>query len=190
MTPLRQRGALYVAGTLALLGLWYFLAFTPTFARLNSVRGEVDGALRQLADYNRTIQELPEFLKVNDNLQVMRHRLNSSLYAKSEILDLFHQLTTDAQDHNLQLVQISPPVSELLELNRQASVDNSPLFLSVTLDFRGNFLDFGRFVSNLETKPYFRSVKNCVLRDSQTSQYTIDMSLSFKALIGTTEVSS
>ncbi|MCX6835320.1 MAG: hypothetical protein NTW07_09355, partial [candidate division Zixibacteria bacterium] len=146
--------------------------------------------LRQLADYNRTVRELPEFLSANDKLEADRRQLNSSLYAKNDIMDLFHQLTADAHDHSLNLVQITPPVSELLELNRQASADNVPLFLNLTLDLQGDYVDFGRFIGNLESKPYFRSIKTCVIRGTQPPEHTIDMSLSFKALIGTREAAS
>jgi len=190
MTSLRQRITAFAAGVLAMLVLWSFFVYTPTSKNLSSARNEVDKAQRQLTDYSRTIRELPEFLTANEKLEAVRNELNSSLYAKNEIMDLFHQLSSDAQNHNLQLVQISPPVSELLELNRQASADNAPLFLNLTLDLQGNYVDFGRFIGELESKPYFRSMRNCSIRGAQTPERNIDMSLSFKALIGTREATS
>jgi len=190
MTSLRHRVAIYAAGVLAMLALWYFAVYTPASESLSSDRDEVNNALRQLADYSRTVRELPEYLTANERLEAARREINSSLYAKSEIMDLFHQLTTDAQNHGIKLVQINPPVSELLELNRQASVDNMPLFLNLTLDFEGHYIDFGRFIGDLESKPYFRSIRTCVIRGAQTPERAIDMSLSFKALIGTGEAAS
>lgn len=190
MTSLRQRIAMYAAGVLAMLVLWFFFVYTPASENLSSERNEVEKALRQLTDYSRTIRELPEFLTANEKLEAVRRELNSSLYAKNEIMDLFHQLTADAQNHDLQLVQISPPVSELLELNRQASADNAPLFLNLTLDLQGHYVDFGRFIGDLESKPYFRSIRNCSIRGAQTPERTIAMLLSFKALIGTREAAS
>ena len=190
MTSLRQRTAIYAVTVLAMIVLWYFAVYTPASESLSSERDEVNNTLRQLADYSRTVQELPEFLITNDKLEAARREINSSLYAKSEIMDLFHQLTADARNHSLQLVQISPPVSELLELNRQASVDNVPLYLNLTLDLQGRYVDFGRFIGDLEAKAYFRSIRTCVIRGAQTPEHTIDMSLSFKALIGTREAAS
>lgn len=190
MTSVQQRVALYAAGVLAMLALWYFVVYTPTSRSLASESNEVANALRQLADYNRTVQELPGFLTANEKLEADRRELNSSLYAKNDIMDLFHQLTADAQNHSLKLVQITPPVSELLELNRLATADNAPLFLNLTLDLEGDYVDFGRFIGDLESKPYFRSIKACVIRGAQPPVRTIDMSLSFKALIGTREAAS
>jgi hypothetical protein len=190
MKSVQQRVALYTAGVLAMLAVWYFAVYTPTTRSLTSGSDEVANALHQLADYNRTVRELPGFLTADEKLAADRRQLNSSLYAKNDIMDLFRQLTTDAQDHSLKLVQITPPVSELLELNRQASTDNAPLFLNLTLDFQGRYVDFGRFIGDLELKPYFRSIRTCVIRGAQTPERTIDMSLSFKALIGTREAAS
>jgi Tfp pilus assembly protein PilO len=190
MTTWQQRLALYVGGTLAIFSLWYFFVYAPAATDLSSARRDIEQTQRQLADYNRTVRELPGFLKRNEQLESVRHQLNSSLYAKTEIMELFRQLTDDAQAHSLRLVQISPPISELLELNRQAAVDNAPLFLNLTLDLRGRYIDFGQFIGELETKPYFRSVKNCVVRGGQTTEPAVDMTVSFKALIGTAEVAS
>jgi hypothetical protein len=112
--------------------------------------------------------------------------LNSSLYAKSDVLALFRQLTRDAETYSLKLVQITPPVAELLRLNEQAAKENNPLFLDITLDFEGQYARFGQFVADLESKPYFRDVRSCTLR-SRPSASSIDLSLCFKALLGTPE---
>ena len=189
MTPLQQRTALYAAGLVAILVLWYFAVLTPVSRDLNSARRNIDQAQHQLADYNRTVRELPEFLNTSNRLEALRRELNSSLYAKNEIMDLFRQLTDDARSHRLNLVQISPPIAELLELNRQATVDNSPLYLNLTLDLKGQYLDFGRFIGELESRPYFRAIKSCAIRGPQPDQ-AADMTVSFKALIGTGKAAS
>jgi|GEM_PF-882278 len=190
MTAPPKQVWLYGTAIPALMIIGYFVAYAPAARRLESVRYEVTDAQRKLDDYRLTMAELPAFLEADRNLESMRRQLNSSLFAKGDILELFRQLTREAENHSLQLVQITPPIDELLELNRQASPGNIPLYLSVTLDFKGQYADFGRYVSRLEAMPYFRSVKACYLRGRQTVQPVIDMSLSFKALIGTTEEAS
>jgi len=190
MKHLRKRLFLYCSGALGLIALWYFFLYTPTHRDLLTARGGIATAEKQLADYSRTIEQLPSFMQTDRNLETLRRRLNSSLYAKNDILRLFRELTSDAETYGLKLVQISPPVSELLKLNDQASADYNPLFLNVTLDFQGHYIDFGQFVSRLETRPYFRSARSCLIRGQQTPSPAIDMSLSFKALLGTVEVTS
>ena len=133
------------------------------------------------------IAQLPRFLEENKQLERQRGRLNSSLFAKDDILKLFDHISEEASGYDLRLVEITPPVAELLELNRQATDANTPQFLNITLHFQGNFVNFGQYVSTLEEKPYFRAVNSCVVRGGQTIQPAVDLSVSFKALIGTVE---
>jgi hypothetical protein len=187
MSPSKQRFVYYVLGSLALVALWYFVAYAPTSSSIKTVNDEITAAEGQLADYNRIASSLPSVLENDRNLEAERRNLNSSLYAKSDVLALFRQLTQDAESYDLKLVQISPPVSELLELNRQATINNNPLFLNITLDFEGQYVKFGQFVGGLETKPYFRSVKACLIRCQPIEPPRTDLSLSFRALLGASE---
>lgn len=186
---MRKRSAIYIAAGMGLALLWYLVAYRPLDASLGAVREKTSAAEAQLADYNETVKRLPEYLKANETLETLRAKLNSSLFAKSDILDLFRQLSRDAADHRLELVQISPPVEELLELNRQAIAKSEPQFLNVTLDFKGRYMDFGRYIGHLEARPYFQAINNCYIRGNQILQPTVDMAVSFKALLGTLEES-
>jgi len=187
---MRQRVTYFGLAGLGLIVVWYFAVLHPISARSESVRKAIDDVERRLEDYNRTCLELPRFLEANENLEALRSELNSSLFAKSDILDLFRQLSQDAHEHDLELVEISPPVSELLELNRQAMVDNEPQFLNVQLDLRGRYIAFGKFVEHLETQPYFRSINRCMVRGAQESRPTVDMTVAFRALLGSIEEQS
>ncbi len=185
---MKKQVSLYAVAAIGASLIWCFLAYLPLKAKQDNLRRKTEEVRRQLTDYSRTTEELPAFLKANQNLETRRGELNSSLFAKSDILDLFRQINEDASDHNLELVEISPPVSELLELNRQATIDNEPQFLNIRLDFKGCYVDFGRYLSGLESKPYFRTVNACVIRGNQLVQPTVDLTVSFKALIGMVEV--
>lgn len=182
-----RRIAYFITGGLALLALWYFVAYRPITSDSRAVKDAVTDVKKRLDDYNRTCLELPKFLEENRNLEEQRSELNSSLFAKSDILDLFHHLAKEAQEYDLQLVEISPPVSELLELNRRAPLDNEPQFLNVQLDFRGQFVPFGKFVEHLETEPFFRSVNTCFIHGSLDRRPTVDLTLGFRALLGSLE---
>ncbi|MCD6250163.1 MAG: hypothetical protein J7J98_07540 [candidate division Zixibacteria bacterium] len=187
---MRQRVTYFSIASVALIVVWYFAVFTPMSAKLESVRQTTVDTERRLEDYNRTGLELPKFLEANKNLEFLRSELNSSLFAKSDILDLFRQLSQDAQEYGLELVELSPPVSELLKLNRQAIEDNEPQFLNVQLDLKGQYIAFGKFVEHLETQPYFRSINNCMIRGTQESRPTVDMTVAFRALLGSIEEQS
>lgn len=184
---MNRRISIYASIGGTVLTVWYFFVCIPMSTRLQTVHEESAEVERQISDYNQTLADLPNFLKANETLEELRGRLNSSLFAKNDILDLFNQISNEAAEYNLKLVEITPPVSELLELNRRASMANDPQFLNITLHFQGGFVDFGRYVSQLEKEPYFRSVNSCIVRGNQILQPSVDLSVSFKALIGTVE---
>jgi Tfp pilus assembly protein PilO len=185
-----KRITLYAAAALAMTLVWYYAYYSPTSAQRADLGREIQKVEAQLADFNRTIEELPAFLAANKNLELLRGELNSSLFAKSDILELFWQLNRDATAHGLELVEISPPVAELLELNRRAPNEHVPQFLNITLRLEGEYVSLGRFVRQLEAKPYFRSINSCIVRGTQMVQPTVNLSVSFKALIGTVEESA
>jgi hypothetical protein len=184
---MKQRVTLYAAALLAMTLVWYFAYYSPTREEREALADEILTAEAQLKDYNRTIQELPTFLAANRNLELLRGELNSSLFAKGDILELFWQLSRDAAGYGLQVVEISPPVAELLELNRRAPDEHDPQFLNITLDLEGDYLALGRYIRQLEAKPYFRSINSCTIRGTRIVQPTIHLSISFKALIGSVE---
>lgn len=184
---MKQRAMYFVLAGLALIALWYFAALVPTSAKQKAVDESIAATEARLEEFNRTCLELPDFLEANENLETLRSELNSSLFAKADILDLFQQLAQDAIDHDLELVEISPPIAELLELNRQVVIDNSPQFLNVQLDLKGKYIAFGKFVEHLETQPYFRAVNKCMVRGDVERRPTVNLTVGFRALLGSVE---
>jgi hypothetical protein len=133
------------------------------------------------------MKQLPVYLEQSHDLETFRDHLNSSLYARDDILKLLNRLTADAVSHNLSVVEITPPVMELLELNRRQDQAGEPQFLNLTLDIRGQYVDFGRYVRQLESTPYFRAINHCSIRGNQMTQEALDFSLGFRAMLGTTK---
>ena len=187
---MNKRVSLYFAVAFGLCLIWYFLGYQPHQAERDQLQQQIEEAQRQLADFSRTIEEVPNYLKANENLRLLRGELNSSLYAKNDILALFQQITDEATEHNLELIEINPPLSELLDLNRQTVTENEPQFLNITLNFKGRYTDFGRYLGQLETKPYFRTVNTCIIKGTQIAQPQVDLMVSFKALLGTVEAAT
>jgi hypothetical protein len=180
-----RRLAYALAGS-TLVALWLTMIFLPHLRQRTRLDVAIAQAEWQLGDFNRLVRELPAFMQMHRELTLRRQRLNSSLYAKQDILELFRQLGISASEHDLDLVEISPPVDELLKLNRIDVDSNEPQFLNITLGLRGTYTDFGRFVEDLEAAPYFRGVNSCYLRGDPTPKPAIDGAVSFQALIRAT----
>ncbi len=181
---MKRRITAYSIAALMLTLVWLMLIYLPTLQRKQSLDTRIIEAEQQLEDFNRTMEELPRYLQTSNNLERFKDELNSSLYAKSDILELLEQITLDAVDNGLTVVEISPPVTELLELNRATDLENEPQFLNITLSLSGQYLDFGKYISQLETTPYFRKINSCTTRGARQMEPKVSFTVSFKALIG------
>jgi Tfp pilus assembly protein PilO len=181
---MKRRTTAYSVAALMLTLAWFLLIYSPTAQRKQALDIQILEAEQQLADFNRTMEELPKYLQTSNNLERFKDELNSSLFAKSDILELLEQITRDAIGNGLAVVEISPTVMELLELNRSTDLENEPQFLNITLSLSGQYLDFGKYVSQLETTPYFRKINSCTARGARQLEPEVSFTVSFKALIG------
>jgi len=180
---MNRQSLLYSLAGISLLAAWLLLAYLPQKREDQRLRAAIATATWEVNDFNRIVGELPKYLETYKDLSLRRSHLTSSLYAKQDILDLFRQLGTAAASHNLNLTEISPPVDELLALNRSNPGANEPQFLNITMAFRGTYLDFGRFVNDLEKTVYFKGVNSCFVRGHQTPEPQVDCTISFRAMI-------
>lgn len=179
-----RRIVTYSAAGLLVTLIWFLLVYAPIVKRKEALDGQISRAEQQLVDFNRTLADLPSYLQTSNNLERFKNQLNSSLYAKNDILALLEQITRDAVNDGLAVVEISPPVTELLELNRATRLEGEPQFLNITLDLSGRYLDFGRYITHLESTPYFRRINSCSARSGRNAESRVKFTVSFKALIG------
>ena len=174
----------YAMAVLALAGLWFFLLFTPLHKEQTSIDVETKEAQQQLADFKTIMNELPGFLKTRQDLKEERSMLNSRLYAKNDILRLFQKLRQQAQEKNLVITEISPPIDELLYLNSIIPDSNQAQLLSISLKLEGRYIDFGRFVGAVEQSDYFQGINNCKIIGTKTGDGDIRLELGLNALLG------
>ncbi|HUV30271.1 MAG TPA: hypothetical protein VMY05_04150 [Acidobacteriota bacterium] len=187
---MRARVAAYVCVGMVLLCLWAILVYRPLDREHGQVLQQVADVEAQLTDINRTLARLPEFLAVSSQLEESRLHLQSSLYAKRDILKLLERITDQAEEHGLTLTEIIPPVNELLELNRIVAQPDEPQFLNLVLRLNGSYRGFGRFVGGLESAPYFRGINSCQIVSSRDVNRKVTFSVGFRALLGNVEATT
>ncbi len=90
----------------------------------------------------------------------------------------------------LSVTAITPPIEELLTLNRSVQNQGDPAFLNITMKLRGDYYSFSRFVLNLETAPYFRGATACQILDENAEPDRLQCTFGFRALLGESEGSS
>lgn len=169
---------------LVVLSLWFFTAYVPHH-REKKVTGQgIAEAEKQLADFQQTIAELPRIIKERKNLLSLRDDLDSKLYTKEDVLKLFDELDRQATRWEIELIEITPPVEELLYLNTIVPDSGQPQFLNIGLRLDGDYLRFGRFIETIEQADYFRGINRCKMQGHADDNTKITLHLGFKALLG------
>ncbi len=177
-----KQWVVYLTTTAALIIVWLLAVMYPIQRDREEFLDRSAEAERQLADFQVTVQQLPQFIESQRRLDELKSALHSLLYSKEEILKLFGRLRAGAQEHGLKVVEISPPVEELLALNRQAPQDGRPQFLNLDLTLSGNYVSIGKFVSEIEGAAYFRGINHCQLNTVEGTR-GVTAKVGFRALL-------
>lgn len=164
--------------------LWCFLIYQPVTRQTETYRQRLAEADQQLADFEQTILDLPRYLDTRKRLERFRESLNSRLYAKGDILQLFGRLNMEAEQRALNVVEITPPLAELMELNRSGSGAPNPEFINITLEMEGGFIDFARYVRYVEQADFCHGLNLCEIASDDDRSGIARLRLGFKALLG------
>lgn len=181
-----RRTTILIGAVLLFSIAWLLFLYLPVGREQARLTNEINSAETQLRQYESTLAQLPAFLAAKADLKSKLALANSNLYAKEDLVKLFDELKHQAEVRSLRVVEITPPVEELLELNKTLPTEGKPLVLNLNLVIRGNYIDFGRFVQSLEEAPYFRSVRGCVISHLEDGSGQVIYSLGFEALLGMT----
>lgn len=183
---MKNRIAIYSTIVIACCVLWVSFLYTPTKARKATVAQETLEARKKLADYHRTLSELPAYIESLDSLTQEKEHLLSNLYSKAEILKLIEKVNEQASSHNLLVVEVSPPVAELLRISRISRDSDLPEILNLTLKLEGQYRNFGKFLEEIEQTPFFRGINRVRIDAQDETADHLGFVLNFKALLGQT----
>ena len=187
---MKRQLALYSGIALTLLVGWFFLLYSPLSNELVSAQVRAEQAEQQIAEFRRIMSELPVYLETHRVLERNRTDLNETLYARDDILELFDWISNRAQVLNLRVIEITPPVEELLLLNNLMPDPDKPPFLNLTVRLRGGYINFGSYVAFIESAEFFRGVNMCQITTSPDQTGPTDFLIGFQALLGHIEETS
>lgn len=176
-------------GVAMLLG-WYLLLFIPLNRERTTVHTRADQARQQLVGYQQTMLQLPMYLETQSDLNKARVDLNDGLYARDQIIQLFSLLTEQAKRRGLRVVEISPPVEELLLLNSILPGSDQPPFLNLTVTVVGGYVNFGKYLQLIEGAEFYRGINRCLIITAADEAAPTTCTISFQALLGTGETKS
>ena len=175
-----------IIGTAAIgiIAGWYFAAYAPNRAQTAQIEAQILAAKAQLEDYQSTAAQLPALIAASTSIAAEKERQLGKLFGKSEVLRLVEEIRREARNQNMTVADIEPPVSELLALRETADKPGEPLFLTITVRLRGDYLGFGQFVERVETLPYFRGVTYCSIIGPADQSNPPVYTIGFRALLG------
>ncbi len=187
---MKRRLVLYSGIALTLLVAWSLLLYSPLSNELVSAQVRTVQAKQQIAEFRRIMSELPVYLETHRVLEQNRTDLNEALYARDDILELFDWISNRAQALNLKVIEITPPVEELLLLNNLMPDPDKPPFLNLTVRLQGGYVNFGNYVAFIESAEFFRGVNMCQITTSLDQAGPTDFLIGFQALLGQIEETS
>ena len=178
---MNRRALTYYVVAVAMAALWLLLVRLPGASEKASVQSQIADAQIQLKDFDQTVLQLPAFIQTRQDLIAFREQLQSSLFAKTELLKLFGRFEQESKKYGLQLEEIAPPIEELLELNSTST--DQPQFLNITLRMTGQYVDLGKYILHLEKEPFFRGVNECRISAAGNNKKGLNISLGIRALL-------
>jgi len=181
---LKTRQLIYLGSGLILLFVWFFAIVVPYQKDNKRLEAEAAQTQSQLDDFNNILMEIPVFFETSQNLMNSKSDIKSKLYAKGDILNLFNQIEKISDKQKLEIAEIKPSISELLQLNSVITNTDNPLFLNIGLTLEGSYKEFGLFIKDIESMPYFRGIYKCQITNTEEDKSTLRLVLGFKALLG------
>lgn len=181
---MNKQFTIYSVIAIALLAVWFFVGLLPYYNESSVIDNQSNEAKQKLTEFRQTILLLPEFVKTRTELAKRKDELNSSLYTKDNILNLFEKFYLLADKNQVQIVEITPPLEELLQFNRIQPDSMGLLFLNISLRVEGDYQNFGRLVSALEEEPFYRGPNHCNILGTYDRRSDIQYHIGFKSLLG------
>jgi len=174
----------YIIISIVSLASFYAFIYVPWASETKITSERIIVTSQELRDFNTTIELFPEIMASHDELADLQKRLQSRLYAKDDIIDLFNHLRDEALKLGLAVNEICPPVEELLRLNSISLTEGEAEFLNVRVNLLGDYINLSRFIKKVEESSFFRGIGFCEFTSSGDPVMSTSMNLEFRALLG------
>jgi Tfp pilus assembly protein PilO len=183
-----------IATTLSILVgislLYFFFLISPLIQLKGEYKDSYAQAQTRLTEFRSMLLEFPEHFAMGTEAHEKREIITAQLYSKEDILKLFSNIEKRALDLNLNLLEVTPSIEELLALNeQQASNNNLPRQLDIIVRLNGEYRDLGEYIHSIESEGFFQGVNFCKVRGSASGTAFPEMSLGFRAVLGLTKES-
>jgi len=169
----------------AITVLYIVFLTSPQMKNTNETKLKLDESEKKIALYMKTMLDFPGFFKTQQDLLRKKNSLISKLYSKDDLIKLFDRIQKKSLRNDITLIEISPSVDELLDLNRRLLDSDKPQRLDIVVRFRGNLRNTGRYIEEIEAEDFFNGINYCRINNHIENQKDSDVSFGFRAILGT-----
>jgi len=163
---------------------WYVLLVTPARQNYSEMQNNLRDAYSQIKDFRKIMIMAPEFYKSHERIKRQKLQLSSQLYSRENLLSLFDELENRANKNNLDVIEFTPSVEELLEINHTLPDENKPQTLNIIVTLNGRLENIGGFVKGVESENFYQGVDFCRITNSVDGQINSNFIYGFKAVLG------
>jgi Tfp pilus assembly protein PilO len=181
---MKKQVAISLSIILALGLLGFFFLISPQVEERMTIRASLVAANGNLDDFRKTMLQFPEYFDHEKEIFQTKKLMVSQLYTKENLIKLFDELKTQALQADLNLLEISPSVEELLALNHQLPSDSQVQQLNLIIRLNGNFRNLGKFIKAIEAERFYQGINFCKIAGTSEGETAPEMALGFKALLG------
>ncbi|SYZ72509.1 hypothetical protein TRIP_C20624 [Candidatus Zixiibacteriota bacterium] len=176
---------IYSATAVGLAAIWFFLLMAPLMQKNRETRVAIDTAEQKLTDMERILLEFPEKFRSEHDLLMQKKILVAQLYSKEDLIKLFDNIKSKAASADLNLLEITPSIEELLALNSRAGTDDQPQELNLTVRLSGGLHNLGQFINQMEDEKFYQGTNFCKINGTYGGKSYPEMAYGFKAVLGT-----
>lgn len=184
MIPLHKNTIILSLALLALVVASIFLVQRPIEDSYQEVSIENQSFHTKIDQYGLKFRRVNEILQRRNLLSSQRSLLLSTLYSCAEALKLVENIDSRADRLNLNIREISPPVSELLQIGNTHPGDSAPHFLNISVGMTGGFKEAGIFLEEIQEENWFWDLNSMHIRAREEGKVPAEYAMSFRAILG------
>ncbi len=143
---------------------WYFLVFN---AQMNGITKAKDQITEMQASLERSRAGIGDVSAVNTKTAALRQKmqdLKSKILKKQQVPEIISQIVTRGKQNGITFVSIEPATDKLFQA---ASVNSGYFQLPITMDVVADYLDFGRFIEQMNQLPFYFSIEQMTMNYSK-----------------------
>jgi len=168
---------------------WYFFVFSAQMKSLTHAKQEITEMKATLERSRAGIGDVNAVRKKTAQFQQEMRNLKTKILKKKQVPEIISQIVSRGKRNGITFVSIEPATDKLF----QAASANSGYFqLPINMDVVADYLDFGRFVEQMNQVPFYFSIEQITMNYSKDLFPKLDINVKSQVVLdqSTTEIAT